>query len=628
MIVQRRAIWAGIAFGLCLLTGLGAVVAWKWSRTDSDQWSQIAMAYAARDWSLASDLARTRLRTSPEDIEALRYLARATARLGRDTSANALFARLGSSALQAEDLYLLGLGLDRAGQKEAAEGLWRKALQLQPDHAETIEQLIIRDTAQNRLGEAAHLAERLSRQLGWELRGELDLGALRAEQSDPSGAATVLRQALGRPEAARLDRPMATRYRNLLARTLLQTGRSNEAHDLLRSILIAGPDSQAAWLLSRANLQMGAIPEATTALRDSGSYRADHPLESEPSPFLGEGRCAECHRDVFRAVQASRHASTLVRGQQLTRLPFPAVAIPDPDDPTVSHTIRQQTDQVQFETRVKDQVQRAIVEYAFGSPDHYMSLVGPDDRGVFHVLRLSRYQNGPVSGWVRTTGHAADAGEGRDFLGKPLDSVDGPFQCLFCHATNPRAVLDEAGSESKDRGIGCERCHGPGANHEKAVEVRFPDLAIVDPAQAPAEGRLRLCGQCHSHHQPSPLPRTDPFWIRFQGTTVSWSRCYTDSEGAFDCMTCHNPHHDSDRSEEHYTRRCVSCHSPPAGKAGGAPPGSTMRTHQGRICPVNPAKGCVGCHMPPYESKPLHATFTDHYIRVHPERKGAESRAQ
>ena len=44
---------------------------------------------------------------------------------------------------------------------------------------------------------------------------------------------------------------------------------------------------------------------------------------------------------------------------------------------------------------------------------------------------------------------------------------------------------------------------------------------------------------------------------------------------------------------------------------------------RGSICPVNPADGCIGCHMPPFESKPLHATFTDHYIRVRPELKPA-----
>ena len=72
--------------------------------------------------------------------------------------------------------------------------------------------------------------------------------------------------------------------------------------------------------------------------------------------------------------------------------------------------------------------------------------------------------------------------------------------------------------------------------------------AIVNPAKASAEGRTRVCGQCHSNHQESPLPRTDPFWLRFQGTTITWSRCYTESAGTFDCMTCHDPHHDNDRS--------------------------------------------------------------------------------
>jgi hypothetical protein len=27
----------------------------------------------------------------------------------------------------------------------------------------------------------------------------------------------------------------------------------------------------------------------------------------------------------------------------------------------------------------------------------------------------------------------------------------------------------------------------------------------------------------------------------------------------------------------------------------------------------------LGCHMLPFRSQPLYATFTDHYIHVHPE---------
>ena len=68
---------------------------------------------------------------------------------------------------------------------------------------------------------------------------------------------------------------------------------------------------------------------------------------------------------------------------------------------------------------------RAVVRYAFGSRDHYTSLVGIDDGGTAHILRLSHFQSGRDSGWVRTTGHSADAAGGHDILGKPLDSIDG-----------------------------------------------------------------------------------------------------------------------------------------------------------------------------------------------------------
>ncbi len=594
----------------------------RWARKGTDLVSRSALAYARSDWDRAADLARQRLKTAPEDVEALRYLARSTARLGRDASANAMFARLGSTALQAEDLFLLGLGLDRAGQKDAAEGVWVKALRLEPDHAETIEQLIIRYTAQNRLAESAQLAERLARQPGWEWRGELDLGALRAELSDPAGAATVLRQALQRPGAARLDRSMATRYRNLLARTLLQTGRPGEARVVLRRVLDDGPDPQASWLLSRAALQEGAIPEATAALQDSGTYRAEHPLESEPSLFLGEARCADCHREIFRAVQASRHASTLVRDQQLARLPYPDQTVPDPDDSAVYHTIRREGNQVHFETRVKDQVQRALVAYAFGSPDHYVSLVGRDDHGIFHVLRLSRYQNGRDSGWVRTTGHAADAGEGHDFLGKPLDIADGVFKCLFCHATNPRAILDDAGPESRDRAIGCERCHGPARSTRRRSRPGFATRRLSVRARPRPRGAFGFAASAIAITSRRRCPTPIHSGSGSRARPCRGAAATPSSEGALDCMTCHNPHHDTDRSEQHYTERCLSCHSTERDKTKETPPGSATRIHQavrGVICPVNPVKGCVGCHMPPFESKPLHATFTDHYIRVHPE---------
>ncbi len=38
------------------------------------------------------------------------------------------------------------------------------------------------------------------------------------------------------------------------------------------------------------------------------------------------------------------------------------------------------------------------------------------------------------------------------------------------------------------------------------------------------------------------------------------------------------------------------------------------------VCKVNPAHGCLSCHMPKVRIPVLHTSLTDHYIRVHREK--------
>jgi hypothetical protein len=296
----------------------------------------------------------------------------------------------------------------------------------------------------------------------------------------------------------------------------------------------------------------------------------------------------------------------------------------------VTHQFRRDRGVIRFETRAGDEVLNAVISYAFGSPDLYTSLVGNDDSEHSYIMRLSHYQDGRESGWVRTTGHSAKIQGAGDRLGKRLDAADGLYKCLFCHSTDPASVLTASGPACGDRAIGCERCHGPGGNHFNSVAAKFSDLAIASPAVASPEERMELCGQCHGRGQQSPLPRDNPFWIRFQSTTLTWSRCYAGSAQTLDCVTCHDPHRNANQPRSHYESRCLACHAVGQAKARDSLASSTTevgpedpspatrlsRSRKAAPCPVNATQGCVACHMPPYRSEPLHATFTDHYIRV------------
>ena len=90
----------GIAalLGLVLCSGLAVLLTRKPPGRDS--LSQAETAYRERDWARAAADARTVLRTSPEDQEALRLLARASARLGKDELAETLYRRLGAAAMK------------------------------------------------------------------------------------------------------------------------------------------------------------------------------------------------------------------------------------------------------------------------------------------------------------------------------------------------------------------------------------------------------------------------------------------------------------------------------------------------------------------------------------------------
>jgi tetratricopeptide (TPR) repeat protein len=577
-------------------------------------------AYKRSDWREAYRLAQERLKTDRDDPRALRLLARATARMGRFDQARSLHARLDDRDMEAEDYCLVGLGWNFSGNPIEAQKALQQALHVDPDHAESLYMLALATFQRSQWVEATSAAERLSHRPGWEARGNLLLGMIRASDNDPVRAVASLELALSQDPTIRLIPTVPFSTRRLLARSLLQAGRPAEARDILIAVLDAGPDREAAWLLSRAYLQERDKAKATAALEQSGTYGAEHSLEPEPAPYVGEARCVECHRGISQAVFASRHARTFRAGRDLSDLPLPESPLVEPDNPHVHHVWKRVDGQVQVETQLPDhQVLRAVVDYALGSYDRYTSLIGRDQKGQARTLRQSYYRSIEGSGWDRTKGHAAHPQHDDEFLGERFTSEDEQRECLVCHVTNARAARERTGPEAADRAIGCERCHGPGGLHLAAVAVQFADLAIASPAQASPKEINQSCGSCHSQHfLAMPASRTAPDWTRFPGSSLPWSRCYSESGGALSCVTCHDPHRNAETSPTHYESKCLSCHasSVPSAKDRPASPRPADEAFRSP-CPVNPSRDCLQCHMPKVRYDWLHGSFTDHYIRVH-----------
>jgi tetratricopeptide (TPR) repeat protein len=607
--MRSRHVW-WVAAIAAVLIGSGAGL-WAWeSRRIGGLMAPGNRAYADGNWDRSAQIARQRLKDVPDDPDALLLLARASARLDRDQPAITTYSRLELSRLTAEDYVLLGRALGRTGQDDLAIKSLEAALAAEPDRPDALSILAPLYAHGDRTAAAVDAAERLARQPGWEARGLMMLGTFRAENRNPAGAATALRQALQLdPTGAAVAPSPVAPMQLLLARSLLHTGQPAEAGRVLETIRSPGSDSESAWLRSRVFLQQSAWEAAATALTGAGSYRAEHPLEHEPGPYVGSARCASCHREASRAVLSSRHSTTFALAREAVKLPLPPGPLADPGDSSVVHSFRRAADGIHVESRVGDRVFRAVARYVFGSPDYYTTLVGPDDRGRPRLLRMSYYDSPRGKGWDVSTGLEPKPSDRAEFLGRELDSRDGVRRCLGCHTSNFRSILDESGPESADPAIGCEACHGPGGNHIQAVSGDFADTAIVSPRNSSAATINEVCSRCHGlgHLDAFSGADEDPGWLRFQSTTMYRSRCYTESGERLHCLYCHDPHRNAATSPSAYEGKCRSCHD-------------SGRTR----CPVNPAGGCIECHMPRSWMPSTHSFKSDHNIRVH--RRDAASR--
>ena len=619
-------IWGGVIF---FLTGSATLL-----------WSGSGLALVHR----MSAGHRTAARAGAhQEVEARLAGARAAIREGRFDHAIEFYRNQNERGLEAEDFFELGSFLVKRERIATGWAALEAARRIDPKHAPTLQAL---DVLQTKLAlatdheriafnEAAARVEFLQSVPGGPQLGILVLALVRyandADQEDEFFDRLMLRD-----RAVPRGVSSTTAAIRLVARLLMETARPVEARDLLSDLVVAPhdgldtssgagsqvtPDREAAWLLSRVALQLEQHETADTMRALAGNFGKGAVSSPEPAPFVGSKRCGECHRTIYRDQQGtSRHALTLSLGAGLKSVPLPPKPVPDPEVPGITHNFqRKGDDRIEVETRADDRVVRAIVEYAVGSGRHGITMVARDDKGIDRELRVSYYPQGPT--WGQTKGIGGAPQDRGDLIGLGL-APTSLHHCLHCHTTWFRSVdvsrVGPRGPEANDRGIGCERCHGPGLNHVKAVESGFAESAIALTASSPSRERLSSCTECHAAD--GSVSPSDPEFTRAQGTTLLFSRCFTATKGQIGCTTCHDPHRVLDTNYGHYEAKCLGCHSrTPRGRD--RTPSPLVADLGGRAiapaCPVNPTSKCISCHMPKVDDTSRRSRFTDHHIRVH-----------
>jgi hypothetical protein len=215
------------------------------------------------------------------------------------------------------------------------------------------------------------------------------------------------------------------------------------------------------------------------------------------------------------------------------------------------------------------------------------------------------------------------------------------LECLACHTGDFEYI---EGSKHRYReislGIDCERCHGPGEAHIKAIEGgqlidvgEETDYTIVNPAKLPINKRFDVCQQCHLqginvlkdgkdvrdfrpgmdltdvyHVFLEPPADPDAFGIASHAERLQQSACFLNSEGKLNCTTCHDPHKSIAVTDKQvYIRQCQGCHQPNK-----EPECSSSEDAQ-----MLEGGNCISCHMPKGGTSDIpHVSFHDHKIRI------------
>jgi predicted CXXCH cytochrome family protein len=362
----------------------------------------------------------------------------------------------------------------------------------------------------------------------------------------------------------------------------------------------------------------------------------------ERNEFVGSTACVPCHRAQAEAYQSSHHEKALgAPSSEMAKARFDGGHFASKLGGTTKFSLRNGAPVVSSPVSGG---KRATFPIAYVSGvwplEQYVVATERGKLQSLGVLWDSRTPGENGAKWLHVYGKDGVAPSDTLFFTSPAQNWN--HMCADCHSTSVERRYDPNADSFDTRwaelSVGCEACHGPGAEHVRSARAGGIPASLAvrlkhaepwtpsgtgSPAPRPKDSvEVEVCAPCHSRREPlrEGFVASDPFLDSFapellrpgayhadgqvEGEVYEWgsflqSRMY---QAGVRCSDCHNPH--SGKLYAEGNPLCVRCHEPARFEA------EAHSHHTGATAPP-----CVDCHMPP-------ATFMqiderrDHSIRV------------
>jgi len=381
---------------------------------------------------------------------------------------------------------------------------------------------------------------------------------------------------------------------------------------------------------------MGGDPFAAFVLDDAPIDWSRPPQKGIVAPvgYAGSATCTQCHADVAKKYASRPMANT---GMHRITARTPTLDAWFDGKHLVTHAASG------FSYRAMRDDGGYFVEERLDAPDgrplHVrrepvtLSFTAGTSGTAFGFERGGRMIQVPIDWYPTSAAWGMDPGyvqNGR--FSRPF-GVD----CLACHTDYPSHVAanEPIVRGPSSEGIGCERCHGPGAKHASTMNAGD----VVNPSRLSLARQLEVCAQCHlegtaevqrlgaghfgwavgtplSDHQVPWVEKTPSVdWFALVGASdrLVRSACFLRSQGKLSCTTCHDAHGGTPATA--MRQACVGCHT-----SDGAQHCSLSEADR-----LARGDDCAGCHMTrdtPSDFRQrvpgVRLEAVDHFIRKRP----------